>query len=105
MTGFDHVPSLDAPLLEPEPAPVQSRYLAGRVSGTAAHKNAAAIKAAVAQTQKPCPMAERLKDKATHCGAHRSGNSDDGTNRSAHQIEAPGSGGEISGGQDRAPWS
>ena len=53
MTGFDHVPSLDAALLEPEPAPVQSRYLAGRVSGMAAHKNAAAIKAAVARLRNP----------------------------------------------------
>ena len=47
------VPFLDAVLLEPEPAPVQSRYLAGRVSGMAAHKNAAAIKAAVARLRNP----------------------------------------------------
>jgi hypothetical protein len=33
--------------------PVQSRYLAGRVSGMAAHKNAAAIKAAVARLRNP----------------------------------------------------
>ena len=45
--------SLDAALLEPEAAPVQSRYLAGRVSGMAAHKNAAAIKAAVARLRNP----------------------------------------------------
>jgi hypothetical protein len=45
--------SLDAALLETEAAPVQSRYLAGRVSGMAAHKNAAAIKAAVARLRNP----------------------------------------------------
>ena len=45
--------SLDAALLEPEAAPVQSRYLAGRVSGMAAHKNTAAIKAAVARLRNP----------------------------------------------------